>query len=168
MAHQVAFRIKHDSDFYAKYFAAQDERKKFKNLARPFLQKYGLNECRFCLSKSLIVEMTRELREKYKDQLYKNPIQKTFYSFKKKSPLLLEWHETVTAHIDFTRLELLEYWWLSYIMCGRYALWDRGGEIYGCLESNDHVEIKLDDFMEPIKYSEYYAVIEKYEGGTPG
>lgn len=163
MVNTVAFRIKRDSTFYTNYFIAQDERKKSKTLARSFLQKYGLNECRFCLGKSLIVEMTYEQRKQFKDQLYKNATKGSFYSFKKKSPLQLEWKETVTDHIDFTRLELIEFWWLDCILCGRYSLWDRDGDIYGCLESDYQSEIKLSDFMEQIKLSEYYTVIEKYE-----
>ena len=54
-------------------------------------------------------------------------------------------------------------WWLDCILHGRYSLWDCDGDIYGCLESDYHSEIKLCDFMEQIKLSEYYAVIEKYE-----
>ena len=164
MGFEIAFKVKHDSEFYKQYFEAKEERDKFKGLAYPFFEKYGIDG-RFYQSKTLGVKITREQREKFADQIRKNPDRNGFYSFKVKSPIEKEWEETVTAHIDFKRLEQVDLWWLSYIFCGKYSLWDLDGEIYGYLEDSYEKDIKLDGFMEQIKISEYYAAIERYEDG---
>ena len=165
MAYKIAFKVKHDSDFYAKYFDAKEEKVKLKELAVPFFEKYGIDG-RFYMTKSLAVKIPKEQREKIKDHLRKNPDNQGFYWFKKKSPMQKEWEETVISHIDFERLEQVEFWQLSYIMCGKYSLWDHDGEIYGYLEDSYEKDIKLGDFMEQIKISEYYAAIERYEDGN--
>lgn len=162
MAYEVAFKVKPDSDFYAKYFDAKEEKVKFKELAVPFFLKHGIDG-RFYIDKSLAVKIPKEQREKLEIHLRKNPDRNGFYWFKKKSPIEKEWEETVTAHINFKRLEQVDLWWLSYIYYGTYNLWDIGGEIYGHLEDKNKKDIKLDDFMEQIKLSEYYAAIERFE-----
>ena len=43
MAYKIAFKVKHDSDFYAKYFDAKEEKVKFKKLAVPLLKKHGID-----------------------------------------------------------------------------------------------------------------------------
>jgi hypothetical protein len=164
MAYKVAFKVKHDSGFYEKYFDAKEEKVKFKELALPFFEKHGIDG-RFYMTKSLAVKIPKEQREKNAEHLRKNPDGQGFYWFKKKSPIQKEWEETVTAPIDFKRLEQVDLWWLSYIFCGKYSLWDHEGEIYGYLEDSYEKDIKLDDFMEQIKISEYYAAIERYEDG---
>lgn len=164
MAYNIAFKVNHESDFYAKYFDAKEEKVKFKELAVPFFKKHGIDG-RFYMVKYLAVKIPKEQREKLAIHIKKNPDRQGFYWFKKKSPIEKEWEETVTAHIDFGRLEQVDLWWLSYIFCGKYSLWDLDGEIYGYLEDNYEKDIKLDDFMVQIKISEYYAAVERYEDG---
>lgn len=164
MAYKIAFKVKRDSDFYAKYFDAKEEKVKLKDLAVPFFEKHGIDG-RFYMNKSLAVKIPKEQREKFETHLRKNPDRQGFYWFKKNSPIEKEWEETVAVHIDFNRLEKVDLWWLAYILCGKSSLWDMDGEIYGYLEDSYEKDIKLDDFMEQIKLSEYYAVVERYEDG---
>lgn len=165
MAYEIAFKVKPDSDFYAKYFDAKEEKMKFKELAVPFLRKHGIDGS-FYITKSLAVKIQKEQREKLATHIRKNPDKQGFYWFKKKSPIKKEWEETITNHIDFKRLEAVDLWWLSYIFCGKYSLWDQDGEIYGYLKDSYEKDIKLDDFMVQIKISEYYAAVERYEDGN--
>ena len=159
MGFEVAFKVKHDSEFYRKYFEAKEEREKFKGLAFPFFEKHGIDG-RFYQSKTLGVKITREQQEKFAGQIRKNPDRHGFYFFKVKSPIEKEWEETVTNHIDFKRLEQVDLWWLFHITQGSYNLCDADGEIYGFLFNKQKGDFKPEDFMEEIKLSEYYAVIE--------
>lgn len=163
MGFEIAFKVKHDSEFYKQYFEAKEEREKFKRLAYPFFEKHGI-EGRFYQSKTLGVKITREQQEKFAGQIRKNPDSKGFYFFKVKSPIEKEWEETVTDHIDFNRAEQCDLWWLGHIMRGRYNLWDTEGEIYGYLCTEQNEDFKPDSFMEQIKLSEYYSVIERLKG----
>lgn len=167
MAYKLAFRVKRDSDFYAKYFDAREEKIKFKQLAAPFFKKHGIDGS-YYITRCLAVKMPREQREKFADHIKKNPDSKGFYWFKKKSPIEKEWEETVVAQVDFNRLEQNDFWWMSHIMCGTYSLWDFEGDIYGYLEDSYQKDIKPADFMEQIKVSEYYAAIEKAEAAAQG
>ena len=160
MGFEIAFRVKRDSEFYKQYFDAREELKKFKDLAYPFFEKHGIDG-RFYQSKYLGVKITREQREKFADQLRKNPDSQGFYHFKVKSPIEKEWEETVTNHIDFERLEQVDLWWLNSISQGSYNLWDADGQIYGFLCTKQEKVFEPEAFMEEIKLSEYYAVIER-------
>lgn len=160
MGFEIAFKVKHDSEFYRKYFEAVEERDKLKRLAYPFFEKHGIDG-RFYQAKTLRVKITREQREKFADQIRKNPDRNGFYSFKVKSPIEKEWEETVTNHIDFNRLEQVDLWWLGHITQGSYNLWDADGEIYGFLCTKMEMDFEPEDFMKEIKLSEYYAVIER-------
>lgn len=160
MGFEIAFKVKQDSEFYRKYFEAKEEREKLKGLALPFFEKHGIDG-RFYQSKTLGVKIPREQRDKFEGQIRKNPDRYGFYSFKVKSPIEKEWEETVTNNIDFERLEQVDFWWLQHITQGSYNLWDEDGEIYGFLCAKAEREFKPDDFMEEIKLSEYYAVIER-------
>lgn len=160
MGFEIAFRVKRDSEFYKQYFEAKAEREKLKGLAFPFFEKHGIDG-RFYQSKTLGVKIPREQRDKFEGQIRKNPDRNGFYSFKLKSPIEKEWEETVTNRIDFERLEQVDFWWLDHITQGSYNLWDEDGEIYGFLCSKQEKEFKPGDFMEEIKLSEYYAVIER-------
>ena len=164
MGFEIAFKVKHDSEFYRKYFDAKEEREKFKELAYPFFEKHGIDG-RFYQTKMLGVSLTREQREKFGGQIKKNPDRYGFYFFKLKSPIEKEWEENVTNHVDFERLEQVDFWWLSHISQGKYNLWDADGEIYGFLCSKQEKDFEAEDFMEEIKLSEYYAVIERLNDG---
>ena len=100
MGFEIAFKVKRDSEFYKQYFEAKEERGKFRELARPFFERQGIGG-RFYQSKALGCELTREQREKFADQIRKNPDRKGLYSFKVKSAIQKEWEETVTNNIDF-------------------------------------------------------------------
>lgn len=160
MGFEIAFRVKRDSEFYKQYFEAKDERNKFKGLAYPFFEKHGIDG-RFYQSKTLAVKITREDRNKFDGQIKKNPDRNGFYSFYAKSQIEKEWEETVTNNIDFERLELVDLWWFGCIDQGSYNLWDTDGEIYGFLSTKQEKKFEPESFMEEIKLSEYYTVIER-------
>lgn len=138
MDYKIAFTVKHDSDFYRKYFDAKEEKIKFKELAIPFFKKHGIDG-RFYMTKHLAVKIQKEQREKLAINIRKNPDSHGFYWFKKKSPIEKEWEETVTNRIDFNRLEQVDLWWLSYIYVGKYSLWDLDGEMIASIMSFMHL-----------------------------
>ena len=162
MNHILAFKVKHDSDFYTKYYDVKDERGKFKKLASSFFDKYGITGGYYQI-KSLAVKIPREQVERLSGQLKKNPDKNGFYWLKKNSPMEKDWEETVTSHVDFKWLDQIDFWYMPYISRGKYSLWDFDGEIYGYLENSYERDITPDDFMEPMKLSKYFEVIERYE-----
>ena len=162
MAFKFAFRVKHDSEFYRQYFDAKEERTHFRTMAVDFFKKHGIDG-RYYQSRRLGVKLDHAQREKLVEHLVKNPDKYGFFWFKKKSPIAVEWGETVVANTDFPRMEQCDFWWASFIMRGKYNLWDYDGEIYGYLEDYYEKDITLGDYMIPIKISEYYAVIEDIE-----
>ena len=58
-------------------------------------------------------------------------------------------------------IDSIKFWWLCYVNCGSYALWDKNGEIYGYLSEKNDKNIQMADWMIQIKMSEYYSVIEQ-------
>lgn len=162
MAFKFAFRVKHDSEFYRQYFDAKEERTHFRTMAVDFFKKYGIDG-QYYQSRRLGVKLDHAQREKIAEHLVKNPDKYGFFWFKKKSPIAVEWEETVVANTDFPRIEQCKFWWASFIMRGKYSLWDYDGEIYGYLEDYYEKDITPGDCMIPIKISEYYAVIEDVE-----
>lgn len=163
MAYKIAFKVKHDSELYAQYFDAREEITKFRALAVPFFEKHGIDG-RYYQSRRLAVKFSGEQRKKFAEHLTKYPDKWGFSRFKLKSPIEQEWEETVSSKVDFNRMEQADFWWLAFIMCGKYNLWDFEGEIYGYLEDSYQKDITPGDFMEQIKISEYYAAIERLEG----
>lgn len=163
MQNILTFTVKPDSQFYSDYFRAQAEKKRFHDIAVPFLKKHGI-EGSFYLSKSLSVKATKEQREKFSGQLLKNSDKQGFYYFKAKSPIEKEWESEVAAKINFKALEKCNFWYFGFIDSGSYSLWDWNGTIYGYLENKHVNDIPPDEsWMCPIKVSEYYAAIEAYE-----
>lgn len=160
----VAFTVDKDSDFAKRYIETKLETQCFRKLANEFFKKHGfLDSQGYYKSESLVVELTDEQREKFSDQLKKNPNRNGFYVFKVKSQMQKEWEKEVIEKVDFKVLSQMDLWYFDYIHHGSYALWDYEGVIYGCLESRHQREINLPDYFKQIKLSEYYAVIEKVE-----
>lgn len=54
-------------------------------------------------------------------------------------------------------------WYWPYIGSGEYALWSDGSEIYGLLKDRNQREIQPAEWMLPIKMSEYYAAVERFQ-----
>lgn len=162
MSCMFAFTVKHDSDFYKQYFAAKDEKEKFRQLAITFTKKHGIDGDIY-VSKILAVKPPKGKRRSFVDQTKVKPDRNGFYWFKKKSAIHQLWDVEVVPHVNWECINKLDFWWLGYIHSGSYALWDRDGEIYGYLEDKVQKEITPGEHMEPMKMSEYYAVIERYE-----
>lgn len=159
---EVAFMVKNDSDFYKGYFAAKEQREVFHGLARKFFDKHGLsNDGRYCLSAVLTVDLNGEQRDKYSNQLKKYADGNGMYTFKKTSAMQKEWLSDVVEKCDLSISRKYELWWFSFITRGSYSLWDRNGEIYGLLKDYCKDDIKLPDYFERIKMSEYYKQFEK-------
>ncbi len=163
MAYKIAFKVKHDTEFYRQYFDAKEEITRFRSMAVEFFKKHGIDG-RYYQSRRLGVKLDHADREKFAEHLVKNPDKYGFFWFKKKSPIAVEWEETVSSKVDFNRMEQVDLWWLSFIMRGKYSLWDFEGDIYGYLEDSCQEDITPSDDMIPIKISEYYAVVERIEG----
>ena len=162
-ANVLTFKVKNDSEFYKKYFAAQEERKHFFTLAKAFFDKYDIDGSYYHTHDLEVKFLYETVRQKFKDQMCVKPDKKGFYRFKKASAMNKEWRETVTSQVDFETLNQCELWFLDVLMTGWHAMWHLEDEIYGLVESDWDVEIKPMDYMEPIKRSEYYAAHERAE-----
>lgn len=163
MSNILTFIVKPESKFYTNYFAAKEERQKFRELAIPFLRNLGINGS-YYQSKTLAVKIDKEEREKFADQMVKTKDKQGFYKFKAKSPIQKEWEENICSKIDFRKMELIDLWFLDFIHSGKYKTWDRDGVIYGYLENRYDADIIPDEsWMNVIKISEYYTAVEDYE-----
>lgn len=159
---EVAFRVKNDSDFYKGYFFAKDQREIFHNFAKKFFDKHGLsNDGRYCQSEVLTIDLSGEQRDKYSNQIKKYADENGMYTFKKASAMQKEWLSDVVEKCDLSISRKYKLWWFPFITRGSYSLWDRNGEIYGVLKDYCKDDIKLPDYFEPIKMSEYYKQLEK-------
>ena len=136
---EIAFKVDRSSDFYKKYFEVKSEQQKFHDLARLFFTEHniasggGYYQC-----ESLYCELNGEERKKFANQITKYADKNGLTRFRKNSALQKAWAENVVSKIDMKMIDSIKFWWLSYVHCGSYALWDRNGEIYGYLsEKND-------------------------------
>lgn len=160
---EQAFKVKRDSDFYNKYFAAKDEREKFHQLAKDFLSANNLDPQKYCLTQTLRMSLTEQEREWLGSQIRKYEDENGLWVFLKKSPMQKAWEKDVTSQINHSLIDFLKFWYLPYIMHGSYALWDYNRDIYGVLTDRGATEIKLGEDFVPIKMSEYYAAREEAE-----
>lgn len=159
---EQAFKVFKGSKLYTEYFEAQAEKQKMHDLARVFFEKHDLlNEgLGYRMTESLIMQLTPEQREKYAPQLKKLVDSNEMCYFKKASPMYKEWYETVSSKVDMNIIDQLWCWYWPYINKGRYALWHQNDELYGYLSDEHKDKIELSDYMEPIKMSEYYSILE--------
>lgn len=164
MSCMFAFTVKHDSDFYKQYFAAKDEKEKFRQLAITFAEKHGIDGDIY-VSKLLAVKPPKGKRRSFVDQTMVKPDRNGFYWFKKNSAIRKLWDNEVVPFVNWKLIDKLDFWWLGHIQCGSYSLWDGDGEIYGYLKDKAQKEIVPSEYMEPIKMSEYYAAIEQSQEG---
>lgn len=159
-----AFRVNPESDFHKKYFLMWEEKKKFANLAHDFFKKNGFSEgYAYATIARLCAELSPEDHARFAGQYKVQPDKYGLYTFKKRSPLQRQWEAEVVSKVDMSVLSSFDFWYWSFINSGSYALWQHDGVLYGYLSQKSGEEIKLADYMEPIKMSEYYAVIESME-----
>lgn len=164
---EQAFRVEKDSNFYNDYYKAKQEKQKFHGFARAFFDKHDLlQKGKYCLAETLSIEMTQGQRKQYETQIKKYVDANGMTVFKKNSAMQKEWYSDVVGNVDIPVMDKMRFWWMPYIMRGSYSLWDYDGDIYGLLTSKSDEQIKLSEFMIPIKMSEYYAVIEQSEEAT--
>lgn len=163
MSSALAFIVKPESKFYADYFAVKKERKRFHDIAVSFLKERGI-EGQFYQTPFLAIAPDEDTLRKYRAQLRKNPDSHGFYHFLKKSDLEKAWESEVSAKIDFSVLNALDFWYFDFIESGYYAIWSWNGTIYGYLANRyDRDIVSNESWMQPIKVSEYYAAIEAFE-----
>lgn len=105
--------------------------------------------------------MDEEERKKFASQITKYADKNGLTRFRKNSALQKAWTENVVSKIDMKMIDYIKFWWISYVHCGSYALWDRNGEIYGYLSEKNGKNIQTADWMIQIKMSEYYSAIEQ-------
>ena len=161
---EAAFIVKEDSNLYKNYFEAKKEKEKFKKLAYEFFKKNNLLDDKlFNLSGDLYLELTKEQKELYKNQICKNPNSHGLYKFKYKSDMNNKWISEVSSKIDFNTLRLNDVWYWDYISNGKYSMFDYNNVVYGYLLDNNHDEVALDDRVKRIKMSEYWKIKEEIE-----
>ena len=161
---EVAFTVNKESQFYRNYFLEKEERQKFNELAKSFFEKHGLFETKkYYQTKFLGLELTADQKKFYADQIKKNDDENGMTIFKKRSAMQKYWEEDVVSKVDFDVIKKLNFWWFEFIARGSYSLWDHDGVIYGYLKDRYKEEIKLADYMNEIKMSEYYMAIESTE-----
>ena len=159
---EIAFKVDRSSDFYKKYFDVKTEKQKFHDLARAFFTEHNLaSKGGYYQSESLCCELSEEERKKFASQITKYADKNGLTRFRKNSALQKAWTENVVCKIDMKMIDSIKFWWLCYVHCGSYALWDRNGEIYGYLSEKNDKNIQMADWMIKIKMSEYYSVIEQ-------
>ena len=159
---EIAFKVDRSSDFYKKYFDVKNEQQKFHDLARAFFTEHNLaSKGGYYQSKSLYCELSEEERKKFASQITKYADENGLTRFRKNSALQKAWTENVVSKIDVKMIDSIKFWWLCYVHCGSYALWDKNGEIYGYLSEKNDKNIQMADWMIQIKMSEYYSVIEQ-------
>lgn len=164
---EVAFTVKSDSEFYENYFKAKEERKHFNDLVKTFFEKYDLNDVEeYYQTKFLGLKLNNEQKERFVTQLKKYDDKNGMSLFKKNSLMQKSWNKEVTSKVDFQIIDKIGFWYLGFIGCGSYNLWDNDDIIYGYLKDKYKDEIQLADYMTEIKMSEYYSVIESLEEGA--
>ena len=163
MSSVLAFTVKPESKFYADYFAVKKEQKRFHDIAVPFLKERGI-EGRFYQTPFLAIDPDEDTLRKYRSQLRKHPDSKGFYHFLKTSDLEKAWESEVSAKINFSVLNALDFWCFDFIKSGKCTIWSWNGTVYGYLESKCFLDIvPNENWMQPIKMSEYYAAVESFD-----
>ena len=158
---QIAFKVKPESDFYKLYFQSIAEKKKFMGYAKAFFEKNGFSKNgKYVFSETLRCELDRRDESVFQGQYKKEKDSRGFRIFKKTSPIQKKWLEEVVQNVDMKTVHAVDYWWFGCILHGSYSLWHREKEIYGLLESKSG-HITTEKWMEPMKMSEYYSIVEK-------
>lgn len=164
MEKEYAFRIDPNSDFHKQYFRMREEKQKFCLAGKEFFQSHGFSDKgRYMIAETLHAELSPEDEQRFAGQIKAQEDGYGMRIFKKRSEMQRAWLEEVVAAVDMKIVQSLDFWWIDFISCGRYALWDHAGMIYGYLADKYGGEVKLADFMEPLKMSEYYRIIEEEE-----
>lgn len=159
---EKAFKVLKDSPLYNDYFEAWREKQKFHELAKKFFEANDLMQnMGYYQTAYLAMQLTDEQREKYASQLKKLVDKNNVSYFKKNSPMYKQWWETVASKVDLNTMDKLWCWYWPYIRKGQYALWHYGDELYGYLKDDDEDTLQLAEYMEIIKMSEYYSVLEE-------
>jgi len=159
---EQAFRVAKDSPLYKEYFEAHAEKQKFHDLAKLFFEAHDLMQnMGYYQTAYLALQLTDEQREKYSTQLKKLIDNNNMSYFKKNCPMSREWWETVVSKVDLDTMDKLWCWYWPYINKGQYSLWNYKDQLYGYLKDDHKDKLELSDYMEPIKMSEYYAIMEE-------
>lgn len=162
---EIAFTVDKQSDFYKEYFEAKAEKQKFHNYARAFFEKHNLvDSANYYMTDFLGMQLSAEQKERFGNQLKKYDDKNGMSLFKKNSPMQKQWTDEVVGKVNMKLMDTQRFWWLYYVSHGRYALWDNGAEIFGYLSDKYRI-VKLPDYFNPIKMSEYYLAVEATEQG---
>jgi hypothetical protein len=166
---EQAFKVLHGSDLYNTYFAAEEEKNKFHQLARAFFAKYeftndGVNTG-YYMQEDLHTQLCPSDRERFATQLKKFIDKNEICYFKKGSKLNKAWREEVSGKCDLRKLDGTWCWYFPYIGKGKYSLWHNGENLYGYLMDENKSCLELAAWMEPIKMSEYYLIQEAMAEG---
>ena len=168
----ITFRVRLDSELYRKYFAAQKEKGRFRELALNFMENYLPGNRRYAISSRLTVVLTEEEKTRFAKQLLKivevhDGV--TYSCFRTTSQLNRAWKEDVCDQCDFSVMHGTLGWWWDFMPLGgraAYELWDNyDGDIYGLVDGRPYgTELSAPDYVERIKVSSYDRMVENQYG----
>lgn len=172
----IAFRVKPDSDLYRDWFAARQEKERFQNLAREFMERHFGGPKNYVITGKLTVELTEEDRERYAGQLIKGTETydgRTFSKFRSASELQRLWKQEVCDKASLQTIYGTAIWNWDFIKGGGKVtreMWvDSDGSLYGLVDGEEYgTELVVPDYVEPMNRSEYYALVEKEFGEDRG
>lgn len=161
---ECAFRITPGSDFHNNYFKVYEEKQKFIQRAHDFFQENGFSDsCKFYITDKLHASLMDYELVKFAGQYRVRPDKNGLYAFKERSNLQKEWISKVVDLADMGLIRSIDFWYLPFVSCGSYSLWSYQGAIYGFISNKTADDVRLAEYMEPIKLSEYYSIIEMRE-----
>lgn len=154
------FRIRRDSKFYKEYFQFVADTKRNAELFRAFAAERGIESHSFIpLKNGLYIVPTEKDIERFGGDFVKDTFKNGLRRFKKTSKVSKLWCELMKNE---KVAERPRFWSYVPTLCGRFR--ERcirvGDDLYGSLQSQES-EIQLADFMDEIKASEFYLIMEQ-------
>lgn len=165
-----AFRINPGSDLWNRYWAEQEEKKKFFELSEAFRNKYELTDrfeqMQHYRTPNLRVCLNKVTYEKYKSQIKVAQNSDFSYEFKVKSTMNQAWRDEVWSNLNTKAINATRHWVfnIEHGMHIRFRLFHLDGETLLAWIESDRVG-DLPDSVG-IKLSEYHAMIEAHNEHT--
>lgn len=164
---EKAFKINIGSDLWDKYWAEQEEKKKFFALSETFRDKYELTDrfdkMRHYRTSKLRVCLNKAAYEKYKYQIKAAQNSDFSYEFKINSTMNQAWRDEVWNNLDSKAINATRHWVFNveHGMHIRFRLFHLDNETLLAWIESDRVG-DIPDATE-IKLSEYHAMIESHD-----
>lgn len=152
------YRIHENCPLYDDYFSHEADKKKIAKAFNEVREKYGIETHGFYPSKSYF----RIVPTENDNRKFANYLKKTNYGeFKKNSEISKYWIELAK---DIEHMESPELFFYFDLLGHRWKerLFDIDGDLYCSIESDG--DVSTPDFATEMKASEFYKIIEEYEG----